>query len=86
MAYDDEDFREVVQTFGKGMLDLGICMQLCFTWMHRLTVPSGIGKYVGIEKMITSCIALEDIVKKGFEELVSCRDQHIKILVTPKRN
>ena len=34
--------------------------------------------------MITSCITLEDIVEKGFEKLVSRRDQHIKILVTPR--
>lgn len=61
MAYDNEDFREVVEAFGNG-------------------------EYKGIEKMITSCIALEEIVDKGLEELVSRREQHIKILVTPKVN
>ena len=44
------------------------------------------GKFKGVEKMVTSRIGLEDIVGKGFEELVTNRDEHIKILVTPKKS
>ena len=35
--------------------------------------------------MITGRIGLEDIVEKGFKELVNNKDTHIKILVTPKK-
>jgi hypothetical protein len=35
--------------------------------------------------MVTKRIILEDIATKGFEELVTNKDEHIKILVTPKR-
>ena len=43
------------------------------------------GKYEGVESMVTSRIALEDLPEKGFEELVRNRDGHIKILCTPRR-
>lgn len=36
--------------------------------------------------MVTSRIPLEDVVHKGFEELVSNKDDHTKILVTPKHD
>ncbi|KAH8809290.1 threonine dehydrogenase [Xylogone sp. PMI_703] len=42
------------------------------------------GKFKDIGNMITSRISLEDVVEKGFEELLTNRDGHIKILVTPK--
>lgn len=35
--------------------------------------------------MVTARIDLVDIVEKGFEELVSNKDEHIKILVKPNR-
>jgi len=34
--------------------------------------------------MITSKIGLEDTVTKGFEELLDRKDDHIKILISPK--
>jgi (R,R)-butanediol dehydrogenase/meso-butanediol dehydrogenase/diacetyl reductase len=34
--------------------------------------------------MVTSRVALEDVVEKGFEELVNNRDNQIKILISPK--
>jgi len=34
--------------------------------------------------MVTSRIHLDDVVTKGFEELLNNKDDHIKILVTPK--
>ncbi|TKA79598.1 hypothetical protein B0A55_03368 [Friedmanniomyces simplex] len=43
------------------------------------------GRYKGAEKMVTSRIAVEDIKEKGFELLVKNKDEHIKILATPKR-
>lgn len=42
------------------------------------------GRLSGYEKMITSRIALNDIVTKGFEELIANRDSHIKVLVDPR--
>jgi len=42
------------------------------------------GTFKGLEKLVTSRIILEDVVKKGFEELVNNKDSHVKILVTPK--
>ena len=42
------------------------------------------GKLEGYEKMVTGRIQLEDIVPKGFEELIQNKDKHIKILVSPK--
>lgn len=43
------------------------------------------GKYVGCENMITARISLDDLVEKGFEELVKNMDQHVKIVATPRR-
>ncbi|OCT45300.1 (R,R)-butanediol dehydrogenase [Cladophialophora carrionii] len=43
------------------------------------------GKFEGVERMITSRIVLDDVVQKGFEELVTNKDDHVKIMVTPKR-
>ena len=42
------------------------------------------GKFAGAQKMITSRIALEDVKSKGFEELMTNRDLHCKIVATPK--
>lgn len=36
--------------------------------------------------MVTSRIHIDDIAKKGFEELVNNKDQHIKIMVTTHAN
>jgi threonine dehydrogenase-like Zn-dependent dehydrogenase len=43
------------------------------------------GSFKGLEKMVTSRIGLDDIVEKGFENLVERKDEHIKILVSPKK-
>ncbi|KAK5051907.1 hypothetical protein LTR84_002710 [Exophiala bonariae] len=42
------------------------------------------GRLQGYEKMITSRVALDDVVTKGFEELVARKDDHVKILISPK--
>lgn len=44
------------------------------------------GRIAGYEKMVTARISVEDIVAKGFEELVNNRDNHIKIMVTPRQD
>ncbi|KPI44391.1 Cutinase transcription factor 1 beta [Cyphellophora attinorum] len=41
-------------------------------------------KFTGLEKMITRRVGLEDIVRDGFEELIHNKDEHIKILISPK--
>ncbi|RDW59342.1 2,3-butanediol dehydrogenase [Aspergillus mulundensis] len=43
-----------------------------------------LGRFQGVEKMITRRLSLEDIVEQGFKELIKPND-HIKILATPKR-
>ncbi|KAF2651078.1 GroES-like protein [Lophiostoma macrostomum CBS 122681] len=44
------------------------------------------GKFEGVEKMVTSRIYIDDISKKGFDELVTNKDQHIKIMVTTHKD
>ena len=51
---------------------------------ERLTIA--IGKLTGYEKMVTGRIGVEDIVEKGFKELINNKDKHIKILVSPKQS
>ncbi|KAM3423186.1 hypothetical protein BST61_g636 [Cercospora zeina] len=41
------------------------------------------GRLSGYERLITGRIGLDEIVEKGFEELVNRKDEHIKILVKP---
>lgn len=36
--------------------------------------------------MVTSRIYLDDVVEKGFEELIKNKDHHIKIMVTPRKD
>ncbi|RDW79973.1 threonine dehydrogenase [Coleophoma cylindrospora] len=43
------------------------------------------GAFQSIEQLVTSRILLKDVVEKGFEQLLSNTDDHIKILVSPKR-
>jgi (R,R)-butanediol dehydrogenase/meso-butanediol dehydrogenase/diacetyl reductase len=44
-----------------------------------------VGRLKGYEKMVTSRISVEDIVEKGFKELIHNKDKHIKIMVSPKK-
>jgi (R,R)-butanediol dehydrogenase/meso-butanediol dehydrogenase/diacetyl reductase len=34
---------------------------------------------------VTARIALDDVVQKGFEELINHKDDYVKIMVTPKK-
>lgn len=43
------------------------------------------GNYAGCEKMITARVSLDDLVEKGFKELLSNMDSHCKIVVTPRK-
>ncbi len=45
-----------------------------------------VGKLKGYEKMVTGRISVEDIVEKGFKELINNKDKHIKIMVSPKKS
>lgn len=36
--------------------------------------------------MVTARIALEDVKEKGFDQLVEHKDEHVKILATPRKN
>ncbi|KAF9697630.1 hypothetical protein EKO04_004501 [Ascochyta lentis] len=60
LAYDDQEFKDVVDAFVTG-------------------------KFQGIESMVSSKIHINDIVEKGFDELITNKDQHVKILVTPDK-
>jgi threonine dehydrogenase-like Zn-dependent dehydrogenase len=42
------------------------------------------GEYQNLEAMVTSRIGLDDVVKDGFEQLIHNKDEHVKILVSPK--
>lgn len=41
------------------------------------------GRFTGYEKLVTGRIKVEEVVEKGFKELINNKDQHIKILVSP---
>jgi threonine dehydrogenase-like Zn-dependent dehydrogenase len=73
LAYNDKDFKETVDAFIAG--------QYATTFLSKLIGFAG--KFKGVESMITSRISLHDVVKQGFDELVHCKDKHIKIMVTP---
>lgn len=45
-----------------------------------------VGKFKGAEQMVTARIALEDVKEMGFEQLVRHKDEHVKILATPRRD
>jgi (R,R)-butanediol dehydrogenase/meso-butanediol dehydrogenase/diacetyl reductase len=78
LTYTDEEFRGVVDAFVAGT----------YTSQNSvyLANKSCKGKFKGLETMVTSKIHIDDIVQKGFNELVANRDQHVKILVTPDRS
>jgi NADPH:quinone reductase-like Zn-dependent oxidoreductase len=42
------------------------------------------GKFKGLETMITSRIRLDQITDQGFDQLLQHKDNHIKIMVTPR--
>lgn len=35
--------------------------------------------------MITARVSLDDVAAKAFEELITKKDEHVKILVTPRK-
>ena len=79
MAYSDKDFKETVEDFVQGKKTLKLQYQ------EITDLSTLLGKFRGVEKMMTSLIHLDDVVNKGFEELITNKDNYIKILVTPKR-
>lgn len=43
------------------------------------------GAFPGLEQFVTSWIPLEDVADKGFKELIERKDDHIKSMVSPKK-
>lgn len=75
-AYSDEDFKEVVAKFVKGK---PVASQ------HILSTDLFcLGEYAGVEKMVSARANLQDISKKGFDELLANKDEHVKILITSR--
>ena len=63
----------------------GTCI-LCCLLSKRGALTIIPGKLKGYEKMVTGRISVEDIVEKGFKELINNKDKHIKIMVSPKKS
>jgi hypothetical protein len=87
-SYTDADFREVVDDYVNGECFSYICFcYKCPSYICKEAAQAKVpaGKFQGVEKMITSRIALDDVVSKGFEALVTNKDDHVKIMVTPKK-
>jgi len=57
---------------------------VCYVGVHADVINAlAQGKLTNIEDLITSKIALEDVVEKGYEALIKDKDSQIKILVHP---
>lgn len=80
LAYDDQDFAEVVKDFVAGKKP---SRYLLIVRRADFEFPLA-GKYKGAESMITARVPLDDLVAKGFEALVKHKDQHSKIIATPR--
>lgn len=54
-------------------------------YVHALTQHSNAsaGRIRNPERMITARIGLKNAVQEGFEALLTQKDKHVKILVTP---
>ncbi|KAF2713479.1 threonine dehydrogenase, partial [Pleomassaria siparia CBS 279.74] len=70
------------------MKELTIKTSLAYDDKHfKETVDAFVaGKFKGVEKMVTSRIYIDDISTKGFDELITNKDKHIKILVTTHKD
>jgi threonine dehydrogenase-like Zn-dependent dehydrogenase len=75
-CYNSQDFAEVMDLMSKGEFESFLCMSV---------LTASAGRFQGYEKMVTSRVSLEDVVAGGFEELVNNKDDHIKILISPKK-
>ena len=76
-GYNKQDFEDVMGLIGQG--EQYRCVNKSNTLINGLP-----GKFPGYETMVTDRISIEDVVSKGFEELVNNKDDHIKILVSPR--
>jgi hypothetical protein len=74
LAYNDNDFKETVDAFVAGQYASFLISQL----------TDSAGKFKGLETMITSRIRLDQITDQGFGQLLQHKDNHIKIMVTPR--
>ena len=78
MLYSSEDFKEVMEMLAQGTLSS--------EGPARKDLTAPIGKYSGLGNMVTSRIPLDDVVTRGFMQLTEMKDEHIKILVIPKKS
>lgn len=74
LAYTDDEFEDVVNAFVAGEWH---------SWPALRALMMRVGRFKNLQTMVTSKIHIDDIVSKGFDELVANRDQHVKILVRP---
>lgn len=71
MAYEAQDYKEVIAALGEGSINVEGASEVALK-PSKLNLRSGV---------ITSKIALSDTEEKGFKELLSNKDKHIKILI-----
>ena len=62
-----------------------LSQRVCSVNNAQESTLTSLGAFPGLSKFITSRISLEDVVEKGFKELISHTEDHIKILVSPKK-
>jgi threonine dehydrogenase-like Zn-dependent dehydrogenase len=74
----NEDIKETVEDFIAGTYF--IYALISDPGMYSRTI----GRFNGVENMVTGRISLGNLVAQGFEALIKHRDDHVKILVTPK--
>lgn len=73
-AYNAEDFQSTIDLMAQGKSSA----------LAAFTSLIESGKYNNFKEMVTRRVLLEEVVQKGFCELMNHQDDHIKILVTPK--
>nr|AIU93829.1 hypothetical protein LRS1606.395 [Rhodococcus sp. NS1] len=60
-----------------------VASTLAFAGVHPSVIACLADKRIDPVDMITARISLEDVVEKGFDELIRNKDDHIKIIVSP---
>ncbi|GAA5935896.1 hypothetical protein JCM1841_005832 [Sporobolomyces salmonicolor] len=55
----------------------------CYRDDHPATIGALADKRIDLEGFVTATIKLDDLVAKGFRELIHNNEQHVKILVSP---
>lgn len=53
-------------------------------WCDKNSGSQNLGKFKGVERMVSSRIQLDQFVSQGLEVLVTAKDGLLKVLVEPK--